>query len=163
MAPLPRPISSSAGGLYSRVRNSARVEAPIHTGVSGHRTAVPIERFKGIEIADLTKWFGSDRYTLVYFLTGTRRALYVIAGVPEPAWESETSWVESSPTEMREALRPACAELQRIIAEIEGPVTKWGFCTPQAAAVLEPRARGFDRRRMSPDETDNGSRRLSMG
>jgi 6-hydroxynicotinate 3-monooxygenase len=119
-----------ADGLYSRVREILLgVELPIHTGVSGHRTTIPIERLKGIEIADLTKWFGSDRYTLVYFLTDNRDELYVVTGVPEPAWESETSWVESSPEEMREALRPACAELQRIIAEIDGPVTKWGFFT----------------------------------
>jgi 6-hydroxynicotinate 3-monooxygenase len=119
-----------ADGLYSRVREILLgVEAPIYTGVSGHRTTIPIERLKGIEVADLTKWFGSDRYTLVYFLTDTRDELYVVTGVPEPAWESATSWVESSPTEMREALRLACAELQSIIAEIDGPVTKWGFFT----------------------------------
>ena len=119
-----------ADGLNSRVREILLgVEPPIHTGVSGHRTTIPIERLKGIEIADLTKWFGSDRYTLVYFLTDSRHELYVVTGVPEPSWESETSWVESSPAEMREALRSACAELQRIIAEVDGLVTKWGFFT----------------------------------
>jgi 6-hydroxynicotinate 3-monooxygenase len=119
-----------ADGLNSRVREILLgVEPPIHTGVSGHRTTVPIERLKGIEIADLTKWFGSDRYTLVYFLTDSRHELYVVTGVPERTWESETSWVESSPAEMREALRSACVELQRIIAEVDGPVSKWGFFT----------------------------------
>jgi 6-hydroxynicotinate 3-monooxygenase len=119
-----------ADGLNSRVREILLgVEPPIHTGVSGHRTTIPIERLKGIEIADLTKWFGSDRYTLVYFLTDSRHELYVVTGVPERTWESETSWVESSPAEMREALRSACAELQRIIAEVDGPVSKWGFFT----------------------------------
>jgi 6-hydroxynicotinate 3-monooxygenase len=119
-----------ADGLNSRVREILLgVEPPIHTGVSGHRTTIPIERLKGIEIADLTKWFGSDRYTLVYFLTDSRHELYVVTGVPERTWESETSWVESSPAEMREALRSACVELQRIIAEVDGPVSKWGFFT----------------------------------
>jgi 6-hydroxynicotinate 3-monooxygenase len=119
-----------ADGLNSRVREILLgVEPPIHTGVSGHRTTIPIERLNGIEIADLTKWFGSDRYTLVYFLTDSRHELYVVTGVPEPTWKSETSWVESSPAEMREALRSACAEMQCIIAEVDGPVSKWGFFT----------------------------------
>lgn len=126
----PADLVIGADGLNSRVREILLgVEPPIHTGVSGHRTTIPIERLECAEIADLTKWFGSDRYTLVYFLTDSRHELYVVTGVPEPTWESDTSWVESSPAEMRGALRSACAELQRIVAEVDGPVTKWGFFT----------------------------------
>jgi 6-hydroxynicotinate 3-monooxygenase len=117
-----------ADGLNSKVRETLLgIERPIFTGVAGHRTTIPIERLKGMQIADLTKWFGVDRYTLVYFLTSTRDEVYVVTGCPLATWDSEASWVESNPDDLRAALRTADDELQRIVAEADGEVTKWGF------------------------------------
>jgi 6-hydroxynicotinate 3-monooxygenase len=120
-----------ADGLNSRVREILLgAERPIFTGFAGHRATVPIDRLRGMEIPDLTKWWAADdRYTLAYFLTKARDELYIVTGIPQPGWDSDSSWVESSADEMRDALSTSNDGLRQLVAQVDGPVTKWGFFT----------------------------------
>lgn len=83
-------IVIGADGINSRIRElMLGPEQPIYTGEVAYRSIFPFERLGGLEVADLTKWWGDDRNILIYFITHAREVIYLVTGVPEPDWGSD--------------------------------------------------------------------------
>lgn len=78
-----------ADGVNSKVREAILGNAPpIYHGLAAYRAVFPIERVAGLHVDDNTKWWGTDRYFLTYFMSERRDELYWITGTPEP-WPYE--------------------------------------------------------------------------
>src|SRR5580704_10092002 len=66
-----------ADGIRSKVREYLLDdEPPRFVGAVAHRAIFPSERLAGFKIPDCTKWWGRDRHSLPYFMTGKRDELY---------------------------------------------------------------------------------------
>src|ERR1043166_2734078 len=86
-----------ADGIRSKVREFLLGDGPPRfIGAVGHRAVFPSERLGGFKIPDCTKWWGRDRHSLAYFVTGKRDELYVIGVVPAREWESDVVSLPSS-------------------------------------------------------------------
>jgi len=118
-----------ADGLNSVVREALLgKEAPVYTGVVGHRVMIPAERLGGEKIADFTKWWANDRHFIVYYITHSRDVVYVVTGAPQPVWDSPASWVPCSKEEFRSVFTGFHPEVQKLIdlSPADG-ITKWAF------------------------------------
>ena len=66
-------IVIGADGIRSKVREMLLgPEPPQFVGAVAYRAIFPAERLNGFWIPDCTKWWGSDRHCLPYYLTGRR-------------------------------------------------------------------------------------------
>lgn len=78
-----------ADGVHSRVREILfGAKSPSYYGLVAYRAIFPTELVRDLNVADNTKWWGPDRYFLVYYLSEARDEVYIITGTPEP-WEGE--------------------------------------------------------------------------
>jgi len=120
-------IVIGADGVNSVIREALLgFEAPTYSGYVGHRAIFPAERLKGsgFEFQPCVKWWSDDRHMMVYYLDDRQEELYYVTGVPEPAWRSGVSFVDSSRDEMRAAFAGFHPIVQAII-DATTEVTKW--------------------------------------
>lgn len=113
--------------INSRVRETLLgVEKPNYSGWVGHRALIPAEKLKkfNLEFEDCVKWWGPDRHMMAYFTTARKDEYYYVTGVPHPAWEFDSAFVESSREEMAEAFPDYHPIIQALI-ESTDEVTKW--------------------------------------
>ena len=94
-----------ADGINSMVREVLLgPEEPRYTGYVAHRAIFSASLLGGLEVPDLTKWWSDeahgDRHCLVYGLAWDREEVYIVSGVPEPNWDSDTSFVDADLDEM---------------------------------------------------------------
>jgi 6-hydroxynicotinate 3-monooxygenase len=83
-------IVIGADGIRSKVRDVLLgAERPRFTGRVALRAIFPTARLHGHAIRDCTKWWGSDRHLLAYFITRSREEVYLMASVPAASWDSE--------------------------------------------------------------------------
>lgn len=81
-----------ADGIHSRVRETILgPEEPRFTGRVAYRTTYPAARLGGLIVDDLTKWWGSDRHIVIYYVSPRREEVYFVTSTPEPDFEVE-SW-----------------------------------------------------------------------
>src|ERR1051326_5223308 len=81
--PVQADVVVRACGIRSKVREFLLGDAPPRfIGAVAHRAVFPSERLGGFKIPDCTKWWGLDRHSLAYFVTGKRDELYVIGVMP---------------------------------------------------------------------------------
>jgi 6-hydroxynicotinate 3-monooxygenase len=118
-------IVIGADGINSKVRESLfGPEPPRFVGRAAHRAIFPTTALHGFKIPDCTKWWGTDRHCLVYYLTSRRDEIYVIGVAPRDRWDSSAMSEPSS----REALMKDFAhfhpDLLRVI-EVTKDVTLW--------------------------------------
>jgi 6-hydroxynicotinate 3-monooxygenase len=112
-------------GIRSKVREFLLDdEPPRFVGAVAQRAIFPAERLRGFQIPDCTKWWGSDRHILPYFMTGRRDEIYVIGVVPSPTWESDAASLPSSRDEMLESFAGFHGDLQRVL-EAADDVSVW--------------------------------------
>ena len=109
-------IVIGADGIRSKVREFLLGDQPPRfIGAVAHRAIFPSERLGGFKILDCTKWWGRDRHSLPYFMTGKRDEIYVIGVVPAWEWDSEAVSMPGS----REALMADFSDfhddLQRVL------------------------------------------------
>jgi 6-hydroxynicotinate 3-monooxygenase len=99
-------------------------EPPRFTKFVAHRAIFPTEALRGYKIPDCTKWWGTDRHILVYFMTSKRDEVYVIGVVPRASWDTDAASLPST----REALIHDFAhfhpDLLRVL-EVTNDVTLW--------------------------------------
>ncbi|MEK1853197.1 MAG: FAD-dependent monooxygenase [Phyllobacterium sp.] len=120
-------IVIGADGINSRVRETLLgFEKPNYSGWVGHRALISADKLKkyDLEFEDCVKWWGPDRHMMVYYTTGNRDEYYYVTGVPHPAWEFDTAFVESSREEMAEAFAGYHPVIGALI-ESTREVTKW--------------------------------------
>ena len=129
-APLPEPtIVIGADGINSCVREVLLgPEQPHYSGWVGHRAIISAEKLAkhGLHFEDCVKWWGPDRHMMAYFTTGARDEYYYVTGVPHPAWDFQSQFVDSSREEMVEAFSGFHPIVQALIESTE-KVTKWPF------------------------------------
>lgn len=120
-------IVIGADGINSKVREALLgFEKPNYSGWVGHRALISAERLKkfDLEFEDCVKWWGPDRHMMVYYTTHRRDEYYYVTGVPHPAWEFDSAFVESSREEMASEFEGYHPIIQALI-ESTGEVTKW--------------------------------------
>jgi 6-hydroxynicotinate 3-monooxygenase len=106
-----------ADGINSRVREILLgPEAPIYTGHVAYRAIFPAERLGDFQDADHTKWWGTDRYLIAYYLTKARDEFYFMTSVPEHGWDTpDFSPTEADVMRMRAAFAGFHPDVQRIL------------------------------------------------
>ncbi len=120
-------IVIGADGINSKVREALLgFEKPNYSGWVGHRALISAEKLKkfDLEFEDCVKWWGPDRHMMVYYTTHRRDEYYYVTGVPHPAWEFDSAFVESSREEMASEFEGYHPIIQALI-ESTGEVTKW--------------------------------------
>ncbi|SOC45279.1 6-hydroxynicotinate 3-monooxygenase [Rhizobium subbaraonis] len=120
-------IVIGADGINSKVRETLLgYEKPNYSGWVGHRALISAEKLKkfDLEFEDCVKWWGPDRHMMVYYTTGRRDEYYYVTGVPHPAWEFDSAFVESSREEMASEFEGYHPIIQALI-ESTDEVTKW--------------------------------------
>lgn len=118
-------IVIGADGIRSKVReNLLGPGPPRFVGAVAQRAIFPTERLRGFEISDCTKWWGTDRHILPYFMTSRRNEIYVIGVIPEAQWDSDVSSLPCSRNEMLEAFAGFHVDLRRIL-EVADDVSLW--------------------------------------
>ncbi|RVH94929.1 FAD-dependent monooxygenase [Sinorhizobium meliloti] len=120
-------IVIGADGINSKVREALLgFEKPNYSGWVGHRALISAEKLKkfDLEFEDCVKWWGPDRHMMVYYTTGRRDEYYYVTGVPHPAWEFDSAFVESSRDEMASEFEGYHPIIQALV-ESTGEVTKW--------------------------------------
>lgn len=120
-------IVIGADGINSKVREALLgFEKPNYSGWVGHRALISAEKLKkfDLEFEDCVKWWGPDRHMMVYYTTGRRDEYYYVTGVPHPAWEFDSAFVESSRDEMASEFEGYHPIIQALV-ECTGEVTKW--------------------------------------
>lgn len=118
-------IVIGADGIGSKVRGYVLdPEPPRFVGSVAYRAIFPTEALRGLEIPDCTKWWGSDRHILVYYMSGKRDEVYVIGVVPRPEWESDAASLPSSREELFKDFANFHSDLLRVI-EVTTDVSVW--------------------------------------
>jgi len=119
-----------ADGVHSLVREQMLgPEQPHFTGKVAYRTTFPASRIKGVTLAPVrTKWWGTDRHMVVYFVTRNRDELYFVTSVPEKAvWMTPESWsAKGDLEELRAAYAGFHPEVQAILRACP-EVYKWAL------------------------------------
>lgn len=122
-------IVIGADGVNSYVREALLgPEAPIFTGVVGHRALFPASLLGDFKIKDFTKWWHPDRHIIVYNITASRDEVYFVTGAPEEEWTSPNSFVPCSKQELMKCFDGFHEEAIRIIRHApDDAITKWAF------------------------------------
>jgi 6-hydroxynicotinate 3-monooxygenase len=118
-------IVIGADGIRSKVREFvAGPEPPQFVGATAYRAIFPAARLNGLKIPDCTKWWGTDRHCLPYYLTGRRDEVYATGVVPASGWESDEASVPTTREQYLESFTGFHADLQRVLHAV-GSVSLW--------------------------------------
>jgi 6-hydroxynicotinate 3-monooxygenase len=118
-------ILIGADGIRSKVRDFiVGPEPPQFVGAAAYRAIFPAERLNGFKIPDCTKWWGTDRHCLPYYLTGRRDEIYAIGVVPASGWDSDEASVPATREQYIEAFAGFHADLQRLLRAVDS-VSLW--------------------------------------
>lgn len=118
-------IVVGADGIRSKVREVLLgPEPPQFVGAVAYRAIFPAQRLGGFAIPDCTKWWGTDRHCLPYYLTGRRDEVYAIGVVPATGWEHGDTSIPSSRTQYLQSFSGFHADMQRVLRAVEA-VTLW--------------------------------------
>jgi 6-hydroxynicotinate 3-monooxygenase len=118
-------IVIGADGIRSKVRDFLLgPEPPQFVGAVAYRAIFPAERLNGFKIPDCTKWWGSDRHCLPYYLTGRRDEVYAIGVVPASSWEHGDTSIPSSREQYLQSFAGFHTDLQRVLEAVD-TVTLW--------------------------------------
>lgn len=117
----------AADGVHSLVRETAfpDEEPPRYSGRIAYRTTFPAHLF-GESIDDCTKWWGTDRHIVIYYVTSARDEIYFTTSTPEPESTLESWSLEGD----MDVLRAAYADFHptvRAILAVCPRVNKWAI------------------------------------
>jgi 6-hydroxynicotinate 3-monooxygenase len=109
-----------ADGLHSLVREIVLgPETPRFSGRVAYRGVFPSELIHGEGIGNSrTKWWGLDRHIVIYYTVASRKEVYFVTSVPEPAeWLTPESWsAKGDMTELRAAFEGFHEEVREVLA-----------------------------------------------
>jgi len=123
-------IVVGADGINSRVREILLgPQRPTYSGVIAYRSGFPTKLLGDFKVeADSTKWWGSDRHFITYYLTEARDEISFISGSPQKAWDSDALSMPADKDEIRAAFVGFHSEVQRVI-EACPQASKWPLMT----------------------------------
>jgi salicylate hydroxylase/6-hydroxynicotinate 3-monooxygenase len=119
-----------ADGVHSVVRDY--VVGPQEARFIGrlaYRTTFPASRLRGVDIGpSRTKWWGTDRHIVIYFVTAARDEVYFTTSQPEKAdWITKESWsTKGDVKELRDAFASFHPDVRAVLAAARR-VHKWGI------------------------------------
>ena len=160
------PTSSSAPTAFApRCGNFCSApKPPRFFGAAAYRAIFPAERLRGLQIPDCTKWWGSDRHCLPYYLTGKRDEVYAIGVVPVSHWDGDEASVPTSREEhtwprlrISTPICSACLRRRQTSACGRSTIANATIAGAAAATVVSAR------RRLSSDAAVHGGRRRHGG
>jgi 6-hydroxynicotinate 3-monooxygenase len=118
-------IVIGADGIRSKVRDFLLGAAPPRfSGAAAYRAIFPADRLNGLRIPDCTKWWGTDRHCLPYYLTGRRDEVYAIGVVPVSHWDGDEASVPTTREQYLASFAHFHADLQRVLQAVES-VSLW--------------------------------------
>ena len=118
-------IVIGADGIRSKVRDVLLgPQPPQFVGAVAYRAIFPAERLNGLYIPDCTKWWGTDRHCLPYYLTGRRDEVYAIGVVPAANWEHGDTSIPATRQQYLESFAGFHSDLQRVLEAVD-TVTLW--------------------------------------
>ena len=79
---------------------------------------------RGQRIPDCTKWGGTDRHCLPYYLTGRRDEVYAIGVVPVSHWDGDEASVPTTREQYLASFAHFHADLQRVLEAVD-TVSLW--------------------------------------
>ncbi|MBN9085957.1 MAG: FAD-dependent monooxygenase [Reyranella sp.] len=105
-----------ADGVHSAVKTALFGEdEPNFTGRIAYRTVFPVERLKGVDVLNCTKWWGEDRHVVIYPVKPDRSEIYFVTSQPEPGFNLE-SWSATGDVKvLREAFEAFHPEARAVI------------------------------------------------
>lgn len=118
----------AADGVHSPIRRALfSSEAATFTGRVAYRTVFPVELIAERRRPDLssTKWWGTDRHIVIYFVSGGRE-IYFTTSVPDQGWTIESWSREGSVDELREAFQGFHPEVTAVLDACPS-VHKWAI------------------------------------
>ncbi len=93
-------------GLRSVVRAAILgAEEPRYTGKMAPRAVIRRERVPNVQVRDCTKWWGTDRHLVSYFMSPARDELYLMGAVPADDWDGNPSPVPGTRADFTERIR----------------------------------------------------------
>jgi 6-hydroxynicotinate 3-monooxygenase len=106
----------AADGVHSIAKEALFGKDELNfTGRIAYRTVYPIERLKGAEVLNCTKWWGEDRHVVIYPVKPDRSEIYFVTSQPEPGFEIE-SWSTAGDVKvLREAFEAFHPEARAVI------------------------------------------------
>ena len=108
-----------ADGVHSLVREIiVGPDEPLHKGRIAYRAVFSAALLNGFDIGrSRTKWWGTDRHIVIYYVTAARSELYFVTSVPEPAgWVTRESWSATGDVrELREAYEGFHPDVMRVL------------------------------------------------
>jgi 6-hydroxynicotinate 3-monooxygenase len=114
-----------ADGIRSKVREFVvDPEPPQFVGATAYRAIFPAARLNGFKIPDCTKWWGTDRHCLPYYLTGRRDEVYAIGVVPASGWDSDEASVPATREQYLASFTGFHPDLQRVLNAVDS-VSLW--------------------------------------
>jgi len=119
-----------ADGVHSMVRELLLgPEKPRFTGRVAYRSLFPVARLGDARLtAAHTKWWGTDRHIVIYYVTATRDQICFNASVPEGAeWMTGESWsMKGDVDELRKAYSGFHPEVRAVLDACPS-VHKWAL------------------------------------
>ena len=112
-------------GVHSLVRETSfpEEEGPRYSGRIAYRTTFPASLLAK-PIDDCTKWWGSDRHIVIYYVTSSRDEVYFTTSTPEPVSTLESWTLEGDLTLLREAYADFHPDV-RAVLDACPRVNKW--------------------------------------
>jgi 2-polyprenyl-6-methoxyphenol hydroxylase-like FAD-dependent oxidoreductase len=109
-----------ADGVHSVVRDIIiGPDMPIHKGRIAYRAVYPSALLNGFDAGpSRTKWWGTDRHIVIYYITAERSEIYFVTSVPEPAdWLTRESWsAKGDVRELRHAYEGFHPDVRAVLA-----------------------------------------------
>jgi salicylate hydroxylase/6-hydroxynicotinate 3-monooxygenase len=108
----------AADGVHSVVRDIIiGPDAPIHKGRIAYRAVFP-SALVGRDLGpSRTKWWGTDRHMVIYYVRADRSEVYFVTSVPEPAeWLTRESWsAKGDVRELRKAYEGFHSDVRAVL------------------------------------------------
>ena len=119
-----------ADGVHSLTREIiVGPDQPIHKGRIAYRSVYSTDRLNGRDIGpSRTKWWGTDRHIVIYYVTDSRSEIYFVTSVPEPAdWVTPESWSAKGDVEEVRAAYEGFHEDVRAVLDACPVCHKWAI------------------------------------
>lgn len=115
-----------ADGIHSQVRETLFGADELRfTGRVAYRGVVPADRSARLVDDDFTKWWGTDRHIVVYYVSEGKE-IYYTTSIPETEWREESWSTRGDVGELRTAMDGAHPDVHVVIG-VDHDTFKWAL------------------------------------